>query len=100
MISHELGMQLHDRWTRGEILAVEEQEQLEAWYEQQDAEETQRLDRLAPIVNHSDLQTQVDVALKQLVTVTQRVEQVTVANEGLRQEILNLRQQLTTRQSA
>ncbi|MBW4621310.1 MAG: hypothetical protein KME17_18370 [Cyanosarcina radialis HA8281-LM2] len=41
-------MQLHDRWTRGQLLTSEEQQQLERWYQQQDAEEAKQLNSVAP----------------------------------------------------
>lgn len=36
MVFDELGKQLHDCATRGEVLSVKEQAQLNAWYEEQD----------------------------------------------------------------
>lgn len=96
MILKELGIQLHDRWTRGQVLTDEEQAQLEVWYQQQDAEEAKQLHLASTTVEISDLQAQVEAALAQLATVIQRVQQITAENEALRREISTLRQQLTT----
>lgn len=100
MISDESGMQLHDRWTRGQTLTAEEQVHLEAWYQQQDAAEAQQLNQVFTAAGISDLQAQVEMALTQLAAAIQRVQQITAKNEGLRQEISALRQQLATPKSA
>jgi len=100
VISNELGMQLHDRWTRGQVLTAEEREQLEVWYQQQDAKEAKQLNPVSTAVEISDLQAQVEMALTELATVIQRVRQISAENEGLRQEISTLRQQLTALKSA
>ena len=47
MISDELGVKLHDQATRGLPLSVEEQAQLQAWYDEKDREEAAML-RLTP----------------------------------------------------
>ena len=100
MISNELGVQLHDRWTRGQLLTAEEQTQLELWYQQQDAQEAKQLNLVSTVVEISDLQAQIEMTLKQLATVIQRIQQITTENQGLRQEVSILRQQLTTVKSA
>jgi hypothetical protein len=100
MISDELGMQLHDRWTRGQELTAEEQAQLEAWYQQRDTVEAQQLNQVFTTAGIPGLQAQVEMTLTQLGTVIQRIQQVTAENEGLRQEISALRQQLTAPKSA
>jgi hypothetical protein len=100
MISDELGMQLHDRWTRGQKLTAEERAQLEAWYQQRDAVEAQQLNQVFTTAGIPGLQAQVEMTLTQLGTVIQRIQQVTAENEGLRQEISALRQQLTAPKSA
>lgn len=100
MISEELGMQLHDRWTRGQTLTAEEQVQLEAWYQQQDAAEAQQLNQVFTAAGIEDLQSQVEMALTQLAVAIQRVRQITAENERLRREISVLRQQLATPKSA
>lgn len=100
MISNEIGIQLHDRWTRGQLLTAEEQTQLELWYQQQDAQEAKQLNMVSTVVDISDLQAQIETTLKQLATVIQRVQQITTENQVLRQEISVLQQQLITQKSA
>jgi predicted nucleic acid-binding Zn-ribbon protein len=95
-ISNELGLQLHDRWTKAEVLTAEEHAQLQEWYQQQDAEEARDLSPFSTTVETAGLQVQVDMALTQLTTVIQQVQQVTSENEDLRREISALQQQLST----
>jgi hypothetical protein len=95
-ISNELGLQLHDRWTKAEVLTAEEHAQLQEWYQQQDAEEAKDLNSLPTTVETAGLQVQVDMALTQLTTVIGQVRQVTSENEDLRREISALQQQLST----
>jgi chromosome segregation ATPase len=96
VVLNELGMQLHDRFTRGQVLSAEEQEQLERWYQQQDAEEDKQLIPASPTAKISDLRSQVDLTLTQLTTSIQQIRQVTSENEELRREISTLQQQLNT----
>ncbi len=100
IISNEIGMQLHDRCTRGQLLTAEEQTQLELWYQQQDAQEAKQLNLVSTVLEISALQAQIEITLKQLATVIQRVQQITAENQVLRQEISVLQQQLTTVKSA
>jgi predicted nucleic acid-binding Zn-ribbon protein len=100
MISDELGMQLHDRWTRGQRLTAGERTQLEEWYQQQDALEDQQLNQVFTTAGIPGLQAEVEMTLTQLGAVIQRIQQVMAENEGLRQEISALRQQLTAPKSA
>jgi hypothetical protein len=100
MIFDEFGMQLHDRYTRGETLTAEEQAQLEAWYREQDAAEAQQLNQAVMASGISELHTQVETALAHLAVAIQRVQQITAENEGLREENSTLRQQLATSKSA
>ena len=76
---------LHDRATRGQILARDEQAELEAWYAQQDAEEDRLLGtQKATLAAKSTLQEQIEATLKQLAIVTQRIQELTHENEYLR----------------
>jgi len=43
MVSDEIGKQLHNRATRGEVLSAEEQAHLEEWYATQDRAEADQL---------------------------------------------------------
>jgi hypothetical protein len=90
----ELAKQLHDKATRGLALSAEEQAQLEAWYTEQDQREHAILSPTGSSQRLATLHTQVETALAQLLTVTQRIQELTVHNETLRREIAVLQRQL------
>jgi hypothetical protein len=101
MLSNELGMQLHDRETTGELLTTQEKEQLEAWYAQQDAAEAAMLKAAQmPLPNLVFMQDRIDTAISQLTASVQRLQQITHENKSLREEIEGIKQQLTIPQSA
>ena len=101
MISDELGMELHDRYTLDEPLTSQEQAQLEAWYAQKDSAEAVLLEQNQPqLPNLTMLQAQLDAALAQLTVVIQRLQQITLENDAIREEIAGLKQQLATPRSA
>jgi hypothetical protein len=101
MLSDELGMQLHDRETIGEPLTAQEKVQLEDWYAQKDAAERVMLETAqVPLPNLVLLQDQVDSAIEQLSDGVQRLQQITQENKLLREEIAEIKQQLTVPQSA
>ncbi len=101
MVSDELGMQLHDRETIGEQLTAQEKAQLEAWYAQKDAAEKSMLEAVQlPLPNLVVLQDQIDIAIKQLTTEVQRLQQITQENKSLREEIAEIKQQFSVPQSA
>jgi hypothetical protein len=96
MLSDELGMQLHDRETRGELLTEQERTQLEAWYAQKDAAEKSMLETAQmPLPNLGVLQDQVDIAIKQLAAGVQQLQQITQEDKALRKEISEIKQQLS-----
>jgi hypothetical protein len=90
----ELAKQLHDKATRGLALSAEEQAQLEAWYTEQDQQEHAILRPTGASQQLVTLHTHVETALAQLLTVTQRIQELTVHNETLRREIAVLQRQL------
>jgi hypothetical protein len=101
MVSDELGMQLHDRETIGEPLTAQEKAQLEAWYAQKDAAEKSMLEATQmPLPNLVMLQDQVDIAIEQLTTGVQQLQQITQENKSLREEIAEIKQRFTVRRSA
>ncbi|MEM9216758.1 MAG: hypothetical protein AAGD25_20710 [Cyanobacteria bacterium P01_F01_bin.150] len=100
MTPDEIGIQLHDRSTRGETLTSAEQDQLEEWYALQDAQELYLLQEEEPLSDLSQLRMQVDAALAQLTAISQRIQAVTSENDVLRKEIVVLQQQLVAVQSA
>jgi hypothetical protein len=90
----ELAKQLHDKATRGLALSAEEQTQLDAWYTEQDQQERAVLGPTGSSQRLATLHTQVETALAQLLTVTQRIQELTIHNETLRREIAVLQRQL------
>jgi peptidoglycan hydrolase CwlO-like protein len=100
MISDQLGEFLHGRSSWGEVLSAVEIEQLEAWYAQKDAEEAQLLKRPATDVDCEALQAQIDVSLEKIGAVSQRIREVSAENAVLRQEIVELQQELIVPESA
>jgi hypothetical protein len=101
MLSDELGMQLHDRETIGEPLTRQEKAQLEAWYAQKDAAEKSMLEATqVPLPNLVVLQDQVDITIEQITAGVQRLHQITQENKSLREEIAEIKQQLTIPLSA
>ncbi len=101
MISNELGLRLHDRDTLGQPLTAQEQEQLTAWYAEQDAAEAALLEAHAiPLPSLTALQFQVNQANEQLSLGVQRLQQIMLDNDVLREEIASLKQQLASPRSA
>lgn len=98
--SDKVGMQLHDRATRGEVLTAEERSQLENWYIVQDAQESESLQQSATLPDVFQLRVQIDAALANLTLTAQRIQQATAENETIRDEIAVLRQQLSSAKSA
>jgi hypothetical protein len=87
--------QLHDKATRGMTLSAEEQAQLAAWYAEQDQRESTLLEPPGSSQHRAALHAQVESALAQLPTVTQRIQELTAHNETVRREIAILQRQLT-----
>jgi hypothetical protein len=101
MISDELGMQLHDRETTGELLTAQEKAQLEAWYAQKDTAESAILQGTqVQLPNLVMLQGRVDATIEQLTLGVQRLGQITQENKLLREEIAEIKQQLSVPRSA
>ncbi|HRQ37046.1 MAG TPA: hypothetical protein PLD25_03915 [Chloroflexota bacterium] len=96
MISDELGVQLHDRWTRGESLTEEEMAQLAGWYEVQDEAERKLLNIPDTHTDLVQLQAQVDEAVAELAQLTKFIQEKTAENNALRRDIAALRQQLAS----
>ena len=90
----EPARQLHDRATRGDSLSVEERALLDQWYARQDQAEAAALAASAPPASAAALQSQVDAALAQLVTATQRIQALAAENEAVRKEVADLQRQL------
>lgn len=100
MTDIELGPQLHDRATCGEQLTSKEQQQLDAWYAEQDAAEMSLLQESDSPTNLATIHLQIESVLAQLATIAEHIQQVTLENQRLRTEISALQQQLVSAQSA
>jgi predicted nucleic acid-binding Zn-ribbon protein len=94
MSTAELMKQLHDKATRGITLSIIEQVQLDAWYTQQDQEESALLTQTPPPQTLVALQTQIDTTVARLLAVTQRLQELEKHNEALRRDIAALQQRL------
>lgn len=92
MISDKIGLQLHDRATKGEPLIGDEKAQLEAWYAQQDSTESYSVKTADNAVGA--LRLQIESALLQLMKITQRIQQVAAENEAIRLENQSIKLQL------
>ena len=100
MSKDELAQQLHDKATLGESLSAEEEALLQQWYARQDQDEDAMLTRTVPPESVAALQTQVDAALAQLLTVSQRIQVLTAENEAVRRDIAALQRLLSQRSTA
>ncbi len=94
----ELSVQeLHDRITRGLSLSPAEQVRLAAWYVEQDEAEQLLLKPAEKGNTIGVIQAQIRTVLTQLLTVTQRIQELNEQNESLRRETTMLKQQLAQR---
>ena len=86
--------ELHEMATQGQVLPEADRARLEAWYGKQDAEEGTLFASSMAVASVSGLQSEVEAATAQLLTVTQHVQSLVEENEALRREITSLSQQL------
>ncbi len=92
MISDKIGIQLHDKATKGEPLTDKEKAQLEAWYAQQDS--TESYPAKASDNTVGALRLQIESALSLVMKITQRIQQVAAENEAIRLENQSIKLQL------
>src|SRR5437868_2833424 len=97
MNTDTVAQRLHDRATRGEALSAAERAQLDEWYAQLDREEGLIAARAVSSASIVALQTQIEDALVQLATLTQRNQALTAENATVRREVEFLQQQLAKR---
>lgn len=90
------GQHLHDQVTRGEVLSVEEQRELERWYAHEDDAEATSLHVTTSDDSNASLQRQVQGTLDQLRVVTWQIQELSTANDVLRREIAELQRRLAT----
>ena len=94
MPTDNVGKQLHDKATRGLSLSAPEQNQLDAWYAEQDTAENALLAPTLLSPQLATIRTQVETTLAQLLTVTQHIQELTAQNDAVRREIALLQHQL------
>ncbi len=94
MVLDSLGLELHNKATRGQELSTEEETLLKAWYADQDKAENKMLNPFDAENKAASLQEQVETTLAQIITITRQIEKTSAENEMLRREIASLRQQL------
>lgn len=85
---------LHDRYTRGEELTTKEQQALGAWYDEQDKVERMLLTQKKAPADSAALRIQLEAAIKQLALVSRQIDEVMLANDALRRDIIHLQTQL------
>jgi hypothetical protein len=95
MRADTLEKQLHEKATRGVTLSAAEQAQLGSWYARQDQEEDRLLAQAPSPQALVALQAQIDTAVVELLTTTQRIQALAADNAALRRDIAALQQQLT-----
>lgn len=86
MIDQQLGLQLHDRATRGLVLSKVESVQLEQWYAEQDALEIQELGLEQVASPTTSIQTQIEATLRQIAALTQQIQQMILENQQLKKQ--------------
>ncbi len=100
-IDNQLGQQLHDRATRGQTLTVEEQAQLQAWYDFHDQAEAELLRaNWKPRFDSAAIERGILEQLDQIAVVTEKIRVLEIENAQLRQELSELRRNLAQRRSA
>lgn len=97
MLADKKGKELHDKATKGELLSLEEKEQLESWYAAQDKMEAEAIGLLEEGNLSDGLQAQIESALSQLVKLTNRIQGIAAENKILRTENAALLRQLAQR---
>jgi len=97
MIADQIGQELHDKETRGASLSSQERAQLDAWYRQKDAAESQSNSRNPDSGTVEVLRGQLSQALDQVKSMAQGIQELARANDALLQETVALRQRLTER---
>ena len=96
MNTNERGKQLHDQATRNKPLSSEEQQELLAWYAEQDRAESEILRFPVQDTAISSLTVQLETAARQLTALTQRIQEISLENERLKQENAALRHQIVS----
>jgi chromosome segregation ATPase len=98
MMDDALASALHDRATRGEKLSAQQQDLLDAWYDQRDAVENALLSCTS--ARHSlgidELKREIDTALARVAAATGHVQRLTRQNAELRRSVVELQRRLAS----
>ncbi len=88
---------LHDRATRGEVLSIAEQRELDRWYEAQDAAEARLLEGVGSHDARSSIKAEIGDLLTRITETTSHIRTLTTENDDLRRQISDLRSRLGRR---
>lgn len=99
MITNEIGQRLHNRATRGEVLPVEEQKLLDAWYAQQDAEEREQL-AIGRLEERFSLRERMKDTLARMTVLTQKMQETLAESKQLQEEFTAILQQTVEEENA
>jgi hypothetical protein len=91
---------LHDRASRGQDLSAAEQAELDAWYAEQDAAESDLLTGTRSPQELVELRAQVDAVMARLQIVTRQIAAQTAENERLRRDNAVLQRELSEARTA
>ena len=96
MKTDERAERLHDQATRGKTLSPEEQQELQAWYAEQDRAEFEALGFSGHDATIRSLTIQIETAARQLAILTQRIQDISEENERLKRDNAALRHQIVS----
>lgn len=95
MVEMSRGQELHRRVSRGDQLSEEERRDLDAWYEEMDAEEAKMLaQHPEESPTNEELQAEIQNRLAELQATRTRIRSLEESNEMLRKQNEDLRRQL------
>lgn len=94
MIDNRTGQTLHAKASKGESLSSEEQEQLHAWYQEQDDQEAKLLGVKADQESSQNLRIHIQTVLSRIADISMRIQQLISENDRLKSENVVLKKQL------
>ena len=104
MIVDPIAQALHHKHTLGGTLTAEEQQHLQRWYAQLDAEEeamfARAREREGEPADLDALQAEIEETKAKIVAETKTIEVLEKQNEWLRQEIASLQQKIAQKESS
>ena len=94
MITDTLGVQLHDRATRGLQLSTEEQLALAQWYQFQDNQEAEQFASGNKVGSLAPIRSEIAAVTARLREAAVQIDTLTAQNDALQHEIIVLQNQL------